>query len=151
MLCFTFSMRIILITHWWFSCCSVLFVLSQGLFNFSGCACLQIHKKPGSMARTADPNWPKRCSIPQNYTIPYHAQYINCVELAGRGWSYLCVTCFSQVLFFSLFLLSPFSLLLTLLLSYFISVIKLFCLNPWVLPFSGSHPHPCGGWGGVNE
>lgn len=55
-LCFGVSMRMMLITHWCFSCCSVVLTPS---FSFPCSA--KMHKK--LEVGTADPNWPKRYSI----------------------------------------------------------------------------------------
>lgn len=52
---FGLSTKIMLITHWYFSCLVV-----EGLCYFSCSTSQQVHKKPeGSSVRTADPTWSK--------------------------------------------------------------------------------------------
>lgn len=66
MLCFGVLMKTLLITHQYFSCCTAVLTLSQGLC-FSCCparAELRVHKELGTgTARTADPDRPKGCPI----------------------------------------------------------------------------------------
>lgn len=119
-LCFGFTMRIMLITHW----CSV--VAEQCLhsvkdFSVSHAALparrLGVHKKlGGDRTRTANPIWPK------DYCIPYDIMLKNkkggtwqwekdhCSSMSGwtsvsRRWAItLCITCFVNSLLLLLYL-----------------------------------------------
>jgi len=73
-LCFGFSIRIMILTHRWFNCCrALLLILSQGFFSFLYCpaseeaVCAQGSSR-GNRTRRADPNQPKKYSISHGMT-----------------------------------------------------------------------------------
>lgn len=144
MLCFAFSMRIILITRWCFGCCSAVLTQNHGL----GWPVLCQRADAEGAGRDHGQELAKG-RFRNRTSCPVH-------ELGSAGWelpvpagerlgivqwaAILCITCFFQVL-----ILSPSSLMLQLLLlSYFIlfQLLSFSYLYPWGLLFlSGFPPH----------
>lgn len=60
-------MRVMLTTHCWFGCCSVVLTLSQGPLSVSCGASEELHKNLGRrIVGAADLNWPKGYFTSQN-------------------------------------------------------------------------------------
>jgi len=61
-------MKIVAITHYYFSCCREVLTESQGLFCSLCCPASQelgmYSEMGGNTARTDDPDWPNGCPIP---------------------------------------------------------------------------------------
>lgn len=88
-LCFGFSMRIMLVTHWYFGCCWAVLTLNPGIFSFPRSGSEQVHKKlGGSTARTGDPNLPKGCSMPWSIMVSVHTGEVGQeLLIACQGWA----------------------------------------------------------------
>lgn len=120
-LCFGFSMRIMLLAHWWFGYCLAVFTQSQGLSAFHGLP-----------VRSCTRNWEvaqlgqlTQISKGIFHSTKCHAQYINwgmgcywegLITAQGQGlasvsmwWAAVsCISCVSWVLFLSLFVTAIF-------------------------------------------
>ena len=114
-LCFGFSMRIMLITHRCFSCCWAVFTLNQGLSSSHALPAEKVGDAQEAGKGHSQDSWPKLAKG-IFHTIWHHAQYINWGELAGgrarcSGTSWASVVggeqlhCASLVLYILLLLL----------------------------------------------
>lgn len=103
------------ITHWCFGCCKVVLTPNPALSSFLCFTREQVHEKSGGRtARTADPNGQR--DIPyRRMSCPGHKlEAVRC-DRVSTGWTaVLCITCFSWILFLSLFCITIFLLLLSL-------------------------------------
>ena len=81
-------MRIMLISHWYFSCCWAVLTLGQGLFGFSYYpASEEAGDAHAAGKEHSQDNWPKLAKG-IFYTMSRHAEQENWGELA-RGWQLL--------------------------------------------------------------
>lgn len=79
-LCFGFSMRVMLITHWYFGCYWTALTLSQELPSFPF---LPVSRCSRSQREHAQDIWPE---LPKGifHSTECDVQYTNCLELAGE-------------------------------------------------------------------
>lgn len=104
-----------------------------GLFNFPVSASKQVHKKPGgSSSRTADQNWPKGCSLPENVTF---ILFTGGIWLGISQWvvsngivHYLSFLSFITLLTFVVFLFM--TIIMIIIMFCLISILKLFLCKP---------------------
>lgn len=134
-------MRIMLIPHRCFSCCSVVLNLSQGLLDFPCSATKEVHRSfGGGRARTADPKWPKEYFLARSIVLSVQTGEVPVSAAGQTGHQSACAEQWlcSSLTFIALSLAPPFSLLLPLSVLLLLSSLS-FTL---VLCFLNFPPHP---------